>query len=174
MIRTNNNTSYPYSVLVSLVLTVSASAQAYEVRAGFPTVPGAAELENGQVTEAIEKLEAQVDSAQGDRKASVLTTLCGAYIVAGDFGSATATCEEAVKHNQRTAYNNRGVLRALQGDLDGAKQDFVAASRISYGHFERITLRNRIETAARNAEKVGVRLAARKQRGDTSVATSDD
>ena len=164
--HTIRNSFFALIPVATLAFAASSWASPYEVRAGFPKVPGADELESGQVDSAISKLESQLGIKQSERKGSVLTTLCAAYIMKGDLESATATCEEAVQHDQRTAYNNRGVLRALQGDFAGAEQDFQNAAQRSFSTIESKAVHNRRETAKRNAQEAQQRFAARKQRGE--------
>lgn len=78
---------------------------------------------------------------------SVYLTLCAANIGLGEFDKAAEPCDEAVElagkplttirnphgHSNREglakAHANRGVLRALNGDLSGAQADFDKASK---------------------------------------------
>jgi len=147
-----------------------ASASPFELRAGMPSVPGTAEFEAGNVDQAIEKLQAQVGEAHGLRKGSVLSTLCAAYIVKGELGTATAYCDASVRYGQRIAHNNRGVLRALQGDFDGADSDFSIAGKKSYGHFDAKVTAARREVAERNSKRTQERWAAVRQQGEDLVA----
>ena len=155
--------------LLLLAIATSSWAGPYEVWAGSPKVPGTDELESGQVNEAIEKLEAQLGTHEPDWKGSVLTTLCAAYIVKGELELATSTCEEAVEYDRRAAYNNRGVLRAIQGDVDGAERDFAKAARIPTISVERV-LSGKDRYAIRENRRNAQRQLAARQREDTRIA----
>ena len=128
----------------------------------------------GQVDAAITKLEEQLGSQNAKWKGSVLTTLCAAYLVKGDLAAASTTCEEAVGEGHREAYNNRGVLRAVQGNFEGADHDFAHASRTPAISIERHITAQRRQTARHNANEARRRLAARQQRGEVTVAEGDE
>ncbi|HSD70141.1 MAG TPA: hypothetical protein VLB07_11340 [Woeseiaceae bacterium] len=75
--------------------------------------------------------------------------LCVAYTLTQQFGDAAPACEEALTISERysrnsysplsphgtrdqaLAYSNRGVLRAVTGDFDGARQDFEFAATVN-------------------------------------------
>ena len=76
--------------------------------------------------------------------------LCVAYTMTREFDNAATACEAAltasekygkyadsplypydISRDQAMAYSNRGVLRAVTGDLEGAKQDFESAAKLS-------------------------------------------
>ncbi|MBN1239259.1 MAG: hypothetical protein JXB36_12215 [Gammaproteobacteria bacterium] len=78
------------------------------------------------------------------------TSLCVAYTMTGSFDEAHAACEDALESAQRVddrashmtfrsesetarAMSNRGVLKAVTGDMAGAEDDFRAASTMSGG-----------------------------------------
>lgn len=172
----NHNTSTIRRPMIALLavgtlaLASLASASPFELRAGMPSVPGTAEFEAGNVDQAIEKLEAVVGKAQGQRKGSMLSTLCAAYIVKGDLGTATSYCDESVRFGQRIAHNNRGVLRALQGDFKGADSDFSIAAKKTYAYYDAKVTTARREVAERNAKRTQERWAAVRQQGDDLVA----
>lgn len=104
-----------------------ANAETFPFRVAFENVPGAAELEAGDIGTGIEILEQQLDSDDADT-GFVLATLCGAYVIAGTLHKAEQICQQAVaQYPGETAYNNRGVLRAFNGDFRGAEADFDRA-----------------------------------------------
>jgi Flp pilus assembly protein TadD len=94
---------------------------------------------------------ARINSFASKRAKSfaVQNNLCVAYTMTKDFDNAASACEAALTvsekygkvtdipintytaRDQALAYSNRGVLRAVTGDHDGAKQDFEYASRLS-------------------------------------------
>jgi tetratricopeptide (TPR) repeat protein len=75
--------------------------------------------------------------------------LCVAYTLTQKFDDAAPACEAALSISERyvrqgnsplgtytsrdqaLAYSNRGVLRAVTGDFDGARQDFEFATKVS-------------------------------------------
>ena len=73
------------------------------------------------------------------------TNLCVAYTKTGAIGQATETCDAAVREIQSRmrfemsrsdlalALSNRGVLRAVQGQAELARQDFVDAVKLKSG-----------------------------------------
>jgi tetratricopeptide (TPR) repeat protein len=79
---------------------------------------------------------------------AVKNNLCVAYTLTGKFEDAGPACEAALaiceqyarydywptspnaSRDQALAYSNRGVLRAVTGDFDGARQDFEFAARV--------------------------------------------
>lgn len=103
---------------------------------------------SGDYAKGISKLT----SFGGKRAKSFATNnnLCVAYTMTKDFDSAASACEAALAasekygkyansplnpydstRDQAMAYSNRGVLRAMTGDYDGAKQDFEYAAKLS-------------------------------------------
>ncbi len=67
--------------------------------------------------------------ASPESKVAVLTNLCIGYILSKNLDQAQAYCDQAVsRSNEKTvSYNNRGVLKALQGDYSAAMRDFESA-----------------------------------------------
>lgn len=115
------------AAIVIALMTGPAHAETYPFRVAFQDVPGAAELESGDVDLGIEILEGQIEQAGADI-AAVLATLCGAYVIDGSLSKAERICNRAVdQYPGETAYNNRGVLRVFNGDFRGAEADFQRA-----------------------------------------------
>jgi tetratricopeptide (TPR) repeat protein len=104
------------------------AAEKYAFRVVFEEVPGVEHLVAGQLAQGIRLLERDL-AAEKPHQGHVLATLCGAYLLRRQLDDAERTCAEAVaRFPGETAYNNRGVLRAFQGDLEGARRDFARAS----------------------------------------------
>lgn len=68
---------------------------------------------------------------------SLSNNLCVAYVNAKKPDEAKPACDRAVRrsrtmtrHDQAIALSNRGVVRALIGDIDGARRDFRSAIRL--------------------------------------------
>lgn len=116
-------------VALFLVSAVPAGAdETYPFRVAFEEVPGVEQLVAGDLAAGIRLLEEELASGSSS-KGRVLATLCGAYILGRQLASAERACAAAIaRFPGDTAYNNRGVLRAFRGDLDGAGRDFARAS----------------------------------------------
>ena len=102
---------------------------------------------SGKYDQAIAKIEAR---SRSTNDLHVQTNLCVAYVKSGDIAAAELACEEAVvaaktlrkvrasafvgssPAQMRARYmavtlSNRGVLKAIKGDLEAAREDFDAA-----------------------------------------------
>ena len=145
-------------------------------------------MDDGNYELAIERLESRVK--EDNRFIDIqLTNLCTAYVASGRLDKAAPACARAVDANGEfvgTAYNSRGVLRALQGDYIAAMEDFRQAEhesnyptpRSDWGDkapsMRRFTLEtesdNSIEIAARNYEAADKTLAAIREREEALTA----
>ena len=115
------------AAVIFMIANATAGAETYPFRVAFENVPGAAELEAGDIDAGIDKLERQIDDGDADT-GFVLATLCGAYVLDGALRKADRICDRAVtQYPGETAFNNRGVLRAFKGDFRGAQADFDQA-----------------------------------------------
>lgn len=115
------------AALILVIASTTAGAETYPFRVAFEDVPGAAELGAGDIDAGIEILERQIDS-EDDNAGLVLATLCGAYVLDASLHKADRICDQAVEqYPGETAFNNRGVLRAFNGDFRGAGADFDRA-----------------------------------------------
>lgn len=118
----------------------------YEMAFFSDTAQGS-KIQTGEFEQAIEKINAKT------KKSNALhakTNLCVAYTKSGNVEKATVACEEAVTAAKTfrkvrrsdlaiqtpaqirarylaVALSNRGVLKAVMGDLDAARADFDAA-----------------------------------------------
>jgi hypothetical protein len=119
------------SVLVLAALLAGAGvsyAETFPFRVAYDDVPGADEIESGNLVAAIAILEAQSNARDTQDRGGILATLCGAYVLNASLDKASATCDAAVALSpSKLAYNNRGVLRVHSGDLPGAREDFDRA-----------------------------------------------
>lgn len=106
--------------------------------------PGATALSRGDYAAAVAEA---APYSRHHRSLSAMLTLCAANISLGELLQAQSVCDSAVElaakpltttrnphgHANREAlakaHSNRGVLRALQGDLVGAQVDFDLASK---------------------------------------------
>lgn len=105
-------------------------ADGWELRTTERAVPGTAEIEAGNTDKAIEISEVRLPHASPREAVAYLTNLCIGYILKKDFETAGEYCDKAVNSptEKTVSLNNRGVLKALQGDLVGAIDDLARAA----------------------------------------------
>ncbi len=136
MTTTNRNTAQPSALIAAIVaaflltaLPTVSIADDWELHTTSDAVPGTREVESGKIAKAIRISEMHLSHASPANKVAVLTNLCIGYILSKNFDQAEAYCDLAVSRaNEKTvSYNNRGVLKALQGDYSAAMQDFESA-----------------------------------------------
>ena len=122
-------TAIAVTLLVTSFPSVS-NAEAWELRTAPDTVPGTHEIESGKIDKAIRLSNAWLPHVDRRKKVAVLNNLCIGYILNKEFDQAEEYCDRAVqRHNYKiVSYNNRGVLKALQLDYEGAVEDFANAS----------------------------------------------
>ncbi len=115
------------------LLAISFSAAAYEVHVLTGQGSESKAMDKGRYDVAIKRLELRVK--QDSRYVDIqLTNLCTAYVATSQLDKAAETCDRAVDANGDyvgTAYNSRGVLKALQGDYIAAMEDFDRANKQS-------------------------------------------
>lgn len=142
--RTSNSIAAA-AALTTLGLSMSAIAAdtAYEMIAYDESVSGKL-ISIGNYEGAIELATKRLHNGTLDRRLMEHTNLCVAYTLTRSFEHAHASCEAALKlarevdaaQSHRTfrteqetakAISNRGVLKAVTGDLAGASSDFTEA-----------------------------------------------
>jgi len=116
-------------LLLLIGLPWTAAAESWQLQTAVEEVPGTRDIEAGQVDKGIRVLQWYLKAAPVRQKGVVLTNLCMAYILKREYEKAAGYCDHAVARDRppKVAYNNRGVLRALQGDYTGALNDFRKA-----------------------------------------------
>ncbi len=128
------NTSVRFTAIAATLLLVAfpsvSNAEAWELRTAPDAVPGTHEIESGKIDKAIRISKVWLPHIARQEKVAVLTNLCIGYILSKEFDQAGEYCDRAVerRNDEAVSYNNRGVLKALQGDYEGAVQDFANAS----------------------------------------------
>ena len=141
-----------------------ANAQGFELRTTHKEVPGTREIEAGRPTDAIRLSNIKLPHARGLQKVAVLTNLCIGHIMVNKFEQAEQYCEEAASRpNERAVtHNNRGVLKALQGNFAAARADFAIAANVSclFGCSESDTESRKLpnNVARRNLQKTEARM----------------
>jgi hypothetical protein len=131
-----------------------ADESGYRVMLG--NVPGADEIEAGNILAGIEILEHQLNQVKQENSGDIWSTLCAAYIInvspyIANFSlvQAERACTKAVEIDPTYhALNNRGVFRVYKGDLISAREDF-----------ERVRPLN-VEAYPDNLKTTNVRLVA--------------
>ncbi len=113
--------------------TASDSVSGYQMTAVIDRARGETVLA-GDYASAIERL-----AGQRRKRFEASTNLCVAYTVTGDYNSADLACADALKlakasrvrRDKAVALSNIGVLKAVGGDLSGARSDFLEALELS-------------------------------------------
>jgi len=128
--NTNARFAAMFAALLLATIPSISNAEAWELRTTPNAVPGTSEIESGKIDKAIRISNVWLPHVDQRKKVAVLSNLCIGYILSKEFDQAEVYCERAVERwNYKTvSHNNRGVLRALQGDYEGAVQDFADAS----------------------------------------------
>lgn len=163
------------AIATSLVIAAAPSmsrADAWELRTVDEEVPGTREIEAGNPEKAIRISKARLSATHPALRVAVLTNLCIGHILIRDFDQAEQYCDQAAAWSfERTVtHNNRGVLKALQGDYAAASQDFSIAANVGCFGACNASMRgpqNRPRpTARRNLEKTETRVAELKDATD--------
>jgi len=118
------------AIALPLVLPASgaAFAETLSFRVAFADVPGLELIQAGRHDEAIDFIESRLAAEQAHGERDAIATLCGAYVIVGRLREALPVCDRAVAEDASdVAFNNRGVLRAHLGDVEGALDDFRRA-----------------------------------------------
>lgn len=168
----HETTSTIAKVVCALSLTVACAPAWSDVdkpkfeMAVFSDAPQGNRILKGKYDQAITKIKTRSSSTDD---LHVQTNLCVAYVKAGEIDAAEKACDEAVlaaeslgkvrassfvgatpaKSRARMlaiALSNRGVVRAVRGDLEAAKQDFNAA----------LAQRSGVSTVATNIEQLEI------------------
>ncbi len=122
-------------VIAFVAASVASAGEVYSFRVAFENVRGVEHLVSGNVAEGIRLIESDLQAGDTN-EADAMATLCGAYVLNGDVDKAGKTCAAAVERFPGdTAYNNRGVLRAFIGDMEGAREDFDRARPASIDEY---------------------------------------
>ena len=156
-----------------------AKADQWELRTATTEVPGTREIEAGDLEKGIRVSQFAFTSIPYNRKPDILTNLCVAYILKRDAENATQYCDQAVERGGgNTAYNNRGVLRALQGDYQKALEDFRHAARLACKDGCDMSVKDQRDTpthvAKRNLGRAETKYAAIVRQEDSAMAARAD
>ncbi len=171
-----NSTIRPSKQLSILIVAIAASlvvvalpsmshAEVWELRTVSKEVPGTREIESGNAEKAIRISKVHLSVTRGALKVAVLTNLCIGHILVKDFNQAEQYCDQAAARTiQRTVtHNNRGVLKALQGDYAAALKDFSIAANVGCFDGCNASIRSPQNlprpVARRNLEKTETRVA---------------
>jgi hypothetical protein len=177
------------SSLIAPVLLIAAGLMiGNESIAGEPgyrvvlgSVPGADEIEAGNIRAAIKILEDQLDQVEPENSGAIWATLCAAYIADISLYKAERACTKAVEIEPTNhALNNRGVFRVYDGNLMGAREDFDRVRTLNVKAYpDKLKTTNVRLVAAGNFDLVKQLLAKRtdqqgKSSGVVSTAAIED
>lgn len=120
-------------IALSVMGIAPASAESWELRTAAEEVNGTRDLEAGNIDKSIRVFERSYRSTPYKLKGAVLTNLCVAHALKRDFETAMDYCNQAAERGSgsREAFNNRGVLNAIQGNYAAAVSDFEKAGCLS-------------------------------------------
>ena len=132
-LNTKISSTFIAVVALSIMGITSASAESWELRTAAQEVNGTRDLEAGNVDKSIRILKRSYRSTPYDSKVAVLNNLCVAHALKRDFETAMDYCNQAADRGKgsREAFNNRGVLHAIQGNYTAAVTDFEKAGCLS-------------------------------------------
>ncbi len=124
-------------------------------------VPGADEVEAGNIQAGIKILEDQLNQVEQGSNGDIWSTLCAAYIANLSLKKAEHACTKAVDIDPTYhALNNRGVFRVYTGDLSGAREDFERVRPLDVeAYLDNLKTTNIRLVAANNFDLVSQRLA---------------
>ena len=160
-------------VATALLFSNQGFAEGSNFRVVYADVPGVEELEVGNVERGIKILEKQLDETGNDNKSEVWATLCASYIIAVALDKAEPACNKAVETGPTyAALNNRGVLRAYNGDFSGAHDDFDRARPLQLEAYLAEMMANDVRVvAADNFRLINIVLARQNSaQGNRTVA----
>lgn len=129
---------FPAAIVTVIALGLGSHAAiastALELQTARQEVPGTREIEAGKFDAGIAKLErvaSRANHALG--RAPALVNLCVALTASEQFDRAMEACDAAVANgvSLELAYNNRAVLKFMQGDEQGAIADLEKASLLN-------------------------------------------
>ena len=125
-------------VLIAMTagLSPAYAAEKLQLRTDDHEVSGTREIESGKFVAGIEKLEIALEHAVTHRKkAAILNNLCVAYVATSDLDTANTYCQLAVDngYNLDLAYNNRGVMSTVAGNVEAGIHDFNLAVKFGLG-----------------------------------------
>jgi hypothetical protein len=115
-------------IAVALMIGNQSLADESAYRVVLENIPGADEIEAGNILAGVKILEAQLNQVGHVSSGDVWSTLCAAYILVDFLNRAERACTTAVEIAPTNhALNNRGVLRLFSSDFSGAREDFDRA-----------------------------------------------
>lgn len=161
--RTNTILATITGAILLATAPVSANAESWELRMAEQEVMGTRDVEAGRIDKGIRVLEFYLTRARFEEKGPFLTNLCATYTIKRDYETAKVYCDRGVELNSSSeeSANNRGVLNAVQGNLNAAMSDFSRAG--SENASTQGSSRNAV--AQRNIERVRAEIAARGEHG---------
>jgi len=164
-------------LLIAAALMIGNQSIAEEpgYRVVLESVPGADEIEAGNIRAGIKILKDQLYQVEPENSGDIWTTLCAAYIADISLYKAERACTNAVEIDPTYhALNNRGVFRVYDGNLIGARGDFERVRPLNVEAYpDKLKTTNVRLVAAGNFDLVSQLLARRtRQQGKSSGVVS--
>ncbi len=150
-------------IAAALMIGNQSFADESRYRVVLENVPGADEIEAGNILAGIKILEDQLNQVEQGNSGDIWSTLCAAYVTNGSLNQAERACTKAVEIDPTYhALNNRGVFRVSKGDLFRAREDFerVRAPHVE-AYLDKLKTSNVRLVAASNFDLVKQLLAKR-------------
>ena len=148
-------------IAAALMIGNQSFADESRYRVLLEDVPGADEIEAGNIEAGIKILENQLIQVEQGNSGDIWSTICAAYIANLSLNKAERACTKAVDIDPTYhALNNRGVFRVYTGDLSGAREDFERVRPLDVeAYLENLETTNIRLVAANNFDLVSQRLA---------------
>ena len=133
----SNNTTAALLIALAFPVSTAIAASGLQLKTDDREVYGTREVEAGEYAAGIAKLEIALQRT-GARveKSPILNNLCVAYVATGELEKADTHCRMAVDtgYNLSLAYNNRGVMNYVAGDIEASIRDFDLSVKLGYGY----------------------------------------
>ena len=151
------------AIAAALMIGNQSYADQSRYRVVLEDVPGADEIEAGNIRAGLKILHAQLSQVEEKNSGDIWSTLCAAYIINISLAQAERACNKAVEIDATYhALNNRGVFRVYQGDLIRAREDFKHVLPLNMQtYMDRLKATNVRLVAANNFDLVNQLLVKR-------------
>jgi len=162
-VKNRSSTLITSALIIAAALMIGNQSFADEsrYRVLLEDVPGADEVEAGNILAGIKILEDQLNQVEQGNNGDIWSTLCAAYIANLSLKKAEHACTKAVDIDPTYhALNNRGVFRVYEGDLIRAREDFERVRPLDVeAYLNNIKTTNIRLVAANNFDLVCQKLA---------------
>lgn len=152
--------------VAALIVCMPGYADENGYRVMLERVPGADEIDAGEIQAGIRLLEEQLKIADSTNEGEIWSTLCAAFIISYSLDRAKNACNKAVAIAPTYyALNNRGVYHVYTGNLPAAKRDFEEVRPEDlHAYLENLKKTDIRLVAAGNLELVGQAMVSHRQK----------